>query len=128
MKCEIINPSDKVFIEHRDKKTLFKAVLLLGRGQYGAKDIDGDFKIPVFLFGGVEEYCQETFGLNFELIMAGVKVTDLVDAFRSVSMNHERTSLNDIVGLAQKYADKYEEEANNAKDSSRTGEGANTDA
>lgn len=109
MKCEIINPSDEVFIEHGDKKTLFKAVLLLGRGQYGAKEVEGDFEIPVFLFGGVEEYCKDTFGINLTLVMEAVKRTDLIAAFRSVRMEHERTSLNDIVGLAHRYADKFQE-------------------
>lgn len=111
MKCEIINPSDKVFIEHRDAKTLFKAVILLGRGQYGLKEVDGDFEVPIFLFGGVEEYCQSTFGINLTLVGKVVKAEDLITALRSVHINHERTSLNDIVKSAHSYADALERKA-----------------
>lgn len=122
MLCEIINPSDEVFMEHDDTKALFMAVVLLGRGQYGLKEVDGDFEVPLFLFGGIEEYCKEKFGINFTLVSNAVKGVDLIAALRSVRMNHERTSMNDIVKSARSYADVLEKKALEESDPRYRGE------
>ena len=50
MICEIINPSDAYTLRTDDFKTAAVAIAVLGRGQMGLKNIDGEESSPV-LFG-----------------------------------------------------------------------------
>ena len=60
---ELINPSDPYTFLAKTKESAALAVFLLGT-MYGAspKDDDEEKRIPVFLFGGAEEWYQEEFG------------------------------------------------------------------
>jgi oligoribonuclease NrnB/cAMP/cGMP phosphodiesterase (DHH superfamily) len=104
-KYEISNPSDQVFIDCDNFEATCLAVVMLGEGQYGLEGIDNDRKMPVFLFGGHDEFFLETFGKDFEGSLNAMPHTELVKAFDGVYMEHERTSLNDIVGRAKQLAE-----------------------
>lgn len=59
---KLINPSDPYTFLAKTKEPAALAVFLLGT-MYGAspKDDDEEKRIPVFLFGGAEEWYQEEF-------------------------------------------------------------------
>ena len=69
---ELINPSDPYTFLAKTKESAALAVFLLGTmylgTMYGAspKDDDEEKRIPVFLFGGEEEWYQEEFGRSTE--------------------------------------------------------------
>ena len=80
MILEITNPSDRYTIETDDWQTACVANLVLGQGQYGLQELDGNFQeaeeghfMPIFIFGGSEEWAQEEFGIGID---------ELVDAER----------------------------------------------
>ena len=75
MKYEIINPHDEAYMESDSHKYASIAVLLLGVGYYGLKEVDGDFEMPVMLLGGVEEWFKQEFGMTFTQIMDGLLQT-----------------------------------------------------
>jgi hypothetical protein len=56
---EIINPSDAYTIEAPDLSIAGAACVLLGNGQYAFKQVDGDAEVPLFLFGGHDEWFRE---------------------------------------------------------------------
>ncbi|HSV28621.1 MAG TPA: hypothetical protein VLL76_03655 [Candidatus Omnitrophota bacterium] len=60
---EIVNPSDAYTIIAPDHEVAALACFLLGEGLYAFEPIDGDLpKVPLFLFGGAEEWFEKTFG------------------------------------------------------------------
>ena len=68
---ELINPSDPYTFLAKTKESAALAVFLLGT-MYGAspKDDNEEKRIPVFLFGGAEEWYRKEFGRSTE---AGLK-------------------------------------------------------
>ncbi len=57
---EIINFSDTYTLESKDFGTACIAALLLGEGQYAIQQVDGNLEMPIFLFGGCDEwFCQQ---------------------------------------------------------------------
>lgn len=92
MILDIINPSDACMMITDDREAAAIAVVLIGNGQYGleqldAKDGEEPFKVPMFLFGGHDEWWTRTFGHNFETgakLYADEKAGLLIDALRSV--------------------------------------------
>ena len=98
---EIINPSDKCFIDITDKKAAYAAVLFLGNGKYGLEGEGCD--LPLFLFGGAVEWWEREFGETLDAYMTDHKA-DVADALDSVELAGERTSMNDIMGRAKAYA------------------------
>ncbi|MDM1021638.1 hypothetical protein QSV37_15195 [Acinetobacter sp. VNK23] len=63
---EIINPSDKCTLEAFDHEVASVACCLIGSGQYALKGLDTDLEVPLFLFGGHDEWFTEKFGRTFE--------------------------------------------------------------
>jgi hypothetical protein len=104
MLFEIINPSDKAFIEASIFEVACVAVSILGEGQYGLKEVDGDNKMPVFLFGNPDYFFKNKFGKTFEEVLVSTDRDEIVKALESVRLEGERTSLNDIVGAARVWA------------------------
>lgn len=135
MILEIINPSDKYTIESEDWDVACVTGLILGKGQYGLREIDGDHEMPLFLFGGLEEWVEEEFGKPLEDFMASVdkieianclngiligdrgdymhglgdKTGDEASAFWEEWHDRKRSSLNDIGAYARNYAAKLYE-------------------
>lgn len=117
MKFEIINPSDPYTMETDDLQIAAVAVCLLGDGKYAAKEIDGDTgqDVPIFLFGGVDEWFTEKFGMDYGETASHTlnnRNDALARAFESVTLGRaERSSLNDIGGRAQAIAKAIREKA-----------------
>lgn len=59
---EIINPSDPYTLQSQDVKVAQIAGLFLGRGAYGLADEQGENVLPIFIFGGSEEWLKREFG------------------------------------------------------------------
>jgi hypothetical protein len=104
VKFEIINPSDKAFIESDSFETACLATCILGQGKYGLREVGGDKRMPVFLFGGHDEFFAEKFGKPFEESLNATDKAEIARALETVSLAGERTSLNDIVKRAKSYA------------------------
>jgi len=77
MLYEIINPSDAYTIEAKDLEIAFVACVLLGRGQYAFEPIGDDegVKIPFFMFGGTDDFCQKHFAKSAGAVLDGVMET-----------------------------------------------------
>ena len=115
MKYEIINPSDKAFIEADDFEVAAVACVLIGRGQYALDPVSGKGeKVPIFLFGGHDAWFREKLGRPLGECIDAVKkdkLAALVACLRSAKLDGERPSLNNFTGYAHKLADKLESEA-----------------
>lgn len=85
---ELINPSDPYTFLAKTKESAALTVFLLGT-MYGAspKEDNEKKRIPVFLFGGAEEWYQEEFGRSTE---AGLKAEkqNVADALLSFMYGH----------------------------------------
>lgn len=82
---EIINPSDKCFFEAPDLKTAFIVTTLLGGGQYAAKPESEDAdEVPLFLFGGAQEWWDERFPGEDVSMSAKDNAGTVIPALRSV--------------------------------------------
>jgi hypothetical protein len=107
MRYELVNPSDHIIIDHDDFEAVAAAALIIGKGKYGIKDEKGETAMPIFLFGGTEEWVKETFNKTLEeLIM--MDLPRLAAALEKFHAPHP-TSLNNIVGYAHSYAKKVRE-------------------
>jgi hypothetical protein len=65
MLFEIINPSDKYTIEAPDLEIAALAVCVLGEGKYALQGIDNTNEVPIFLFGGHDDWFKKKFGRSF---------------------------------------------------------------
>jgi hypothetical protein len=113
MKFDLINPSDAYHFEADDLETAAVMVCVLGNGKYGAQQLGGDASVPVFLFGGHDEWFVKHFGREFEESADHVMETKrqaLADCFASVTLTAgRRSSINDIGGAAHNIAHKLRE-------------------
>ena len=112
MKFNLINPSDAYHFEAEDLEIAAAVVCILGGGKYGADSIgegaSKDDAVPMFLFGGHDEWFMEKFGRGFEASVEHCMATRneaLAKSFDSVTLTHPpRSSTNDIGGRAKAYA------------------------
>lgn len=134
MLCEICNPSDRAYIEHEDRMAIAVVILYMG-GFYGADEVDGDFSVPLFAFGGNSlEWFREKAGQSLDDYIETHK-KEVGEAFLSVRLagspehyrlarklegkeleeSHDRTrsSLNDFCRWAWKNGEKMLEKAAN---------------
>jgi hypothetical protein len=81
---EIINPSDPYTIEAESFKTACVAVCLLGNGQWAVKSTDEKEEMPMFLFGGHDEWFEMTFGEPFKNALDSISPKELSDCLGSV--------------------------------------------
>lgn len=100
---EIINPSDKAFINVQDKEAACLAIALMSEGRYGIEET-----LSIFLFGGSDDWFIKEFGRNVEESFEHVGKHRISKALRTVRLDGERTSLNDIVERAINLADLIE--------------------
>jgi len=110
MKFEIINPSDKAFCEANDYKTACVAITIFSKGKYGLRQCDGngDFEMPPIFFSG-EGWFIIQFSKSLTKICDEIDRKEVVKVLRSIQLERERTSLNDIVGIAKVVANEIEE-------------------
>ena len=104
MKFEIINPSDKAFIEG-EVDVCCMATILFARGQYGLAQVDGELEMPLFLFGGCDEWFKKQFGKETQALYDEMSVEEISAALHSVHLAGERSSLNDFTSYAHKLGD-----------------------
>ena len=139
MLYELINPSDQTHFEAPNLLVAALVTFLLGQGQYGAKPEDDEAaEVPIFLFGGADEWWSEHFPDEQMEGAADRHREVLVRSLRSVcygdlrerrlyddalaaitdeqkraefieSWNDKhRSSLNNIMGRAHKFAERFE--------------------
>lgn len=85
---EIINMSDPYTIEAKSLDVAAVACLFLGRGQYAFDPIDDNesAEVPMFMFGGTDEWCQNHFHESFQSMVDRVtkeKAVELAECFES---------------------------------------------
>jgi len=83
---EIINPSDPYTIQAVDMEIAAVVCVTLGSGQLAFDEIGGDREVPIFLFGGHDEWFQKNFGGTYEEVSDRVfseRIADLADCFES---------------------------------------------
>lgn len=110
---EIVNPSDKAFVSGNDWEAVCLSVLVVGAGKYG---ITGAKDMPVFYFGGHDEWFQEQFGRTFAESIEHVGRKKIAEALASFRLASERSSMNDFVGYAHKKAKELLEDAPDARE------------
>lgn len=126
---EIINPSDPYTLEANDFEVASVAVVLLGQGAYGMKQLDGDksLEIPIMMFGGADQWFTDNFGDNAETVIGRVvnekclQLADILDSVRIGGLedrekgedyrDQRRSSLNDIGRRANLYTKNLREKA-----------------
>lgn len=99
MKFEIINPSDKAFIEG-EFKTCCLAAFIIGRGQYGLEQVDGELSMPIFLWQDPDFWFVDKFGKTLQDLFDSTPKKELSEVLLSVALAHERSSMNDFSGYA----------------------------
>lgn len=104
MKFEIINPSDKGYIEGEFKVCCI-ATLLFGEGYYGLEQVDGELKMPIFFLGGCDEWFQAEFGKTAQELHDSLSTEELSAALASVHLAGERSSMNDFTAHAHRLAE-----------------------
>lgn len=102
---ELINPSDPFTFKARSLEVAAQAVLLIGNGAYGGKSLDGGEDVPIFLFGGNDEWFKDKFDKTAEQSFEARDNDALAECFESFTLGGERaTSLNDIGSSARQFA------------------------
>ena len=98
---EVMQPSDKCFIEGTDFKTVCIATILLGEGKYGLRRADGqpDSSMPPIIFA--KGWFLERFGQKIEDAIKIIDKKALIDVLKTVRLEGDRSSLNDIIGRAE---------------------------
>lgn len=106
MKYEIINMSDECYITSGDELLACVACLMLGGGNYGLKNNEGKSILPIFLFGGADEWIDDKFG-NIDDFSGYIEnhKEELAAVFDSFEYARERTSLNNIGARAKALAE-----------------------
>lgn len=89
MLYNIVNMSDPYTIETSSLDVAFVACLFLGRGQYAFEPLrDEGVRVPIFMFGGVDDWCLEHLAESFKAVVDRVttdpaKRAELADCFES---------------------------------------------
>jgi hypothetical protein len=105
LRFELVNPSDLYTFTAPDLETAALAVVLLGRGQYGGKSLDGGEDVPIFLLSGHNEWFGETFGRTVQESLDHVPHEAIAACLDTFTLGREeRTSLNNIGKHAQQLA------------------------
>jgi hypothetical protein len=97
LRFELINPSDPYTFTAPDLETAALAVVLLGRGQYGGKSLDGGEDVPIFLFGGHDEWFAEKFGRTPKESLDHIEHEAIAACLDTLTLGRaERSSMNNI--------------------------------
>lgn len=107
MKYEIINPSDVAYIESDDFKVVCVATAFLGNGLYGLKSIGGEIKMPAIAFDKM--WFDKTFHETMDAAFTLMSKTELIEVLKTVHLESEQTSVNDIVGYANYMIERLED-------------------
>lgn len=105
MRLEISNPSDKATIDCTNLLAAHLAVVLLASGRFGIIDDDGEHGMPIFLFGGHDEFFQNKHGKALKDAFYSCGYKEVAKALKSIELVGERSSLNDFTSRAHELAD-----------------------
>lgn len=70
----IVNMSDAYTIEADKTDVAFVACLVLGHGTYAFEPVGEGEKIPLFMFGGLDEFSQKHFGKSVEAMVNEISI------------------------------------------------------
>lgn len=89
MLFNIINPSDPYTMRAVDLEIAAVAVCMIGSGEYALEEIGGDRSghVPMFLFGGLDEWFTKQFGRGFNAtveVVVSKRADELIKALASV--------------------------------------------
>lgn len=101
---ELINPSDAIYFDGDfELPVMGAAVALLGEGKYGLKDDQDRLIVPMWLFGGSEEWFADLgTTLDNELTNKKLEIATFLETLRYKS---ERSSMNNIGARAKAIAE-----------------------
>lgn len=104
----LINPSDPYHLTADDLVVAAVAVCLLGHGKYALDARDGTQGMPLFVFGGHDEWFKAQSGSDFTTTLDSViegRAQELIAVLESVTLEvPERSSTNNIGGRAESLA------------------------
>ena len=131
---EIINPSDMITIESDEPIIAGLAITLISRGQYCINDEQGNSPVPLFIFGGFDNWLKEQKINDFDAWISknALKIADALESvlygdasdrkifeaavskmskedavkFRTEWNENKRSSMNNIGSVCQQYAEK----------------------
>lgn len=104
MKYELINPSDKIHFEGDfEPAVMGAAIAALGQGKYALEDDNGNTVVPIWLFGGHEEWfrAHET---TLDDVLTN-KRADVAAFLDTLTYAGERSSMNNIGARAKAIAE-----------------------
>lgn len=104
MRFELINPSDKIFLNADDLRVAQIAALYAGKGYYGLNDENGEQVFGLIAFGGSEDFIK-SFGdeASYKKFVEDKK-REIADCLKTFRTDGVRTSMNDICGNAHRLA------------------------
>jgi hypothetical protein len=105
LRFELVNPSDAYTFTAPDLETAALAVVLLGRGRYGGKSLDGGKDVPIFLLGGHDNWFVAQFGRRVQESLDHVPHEAIAACLDTLTLDGERTSMNNIGKGARMLAD-----------------------
>lgn len=115
---EIINPSDQCTLVADDLEIAAIICCLIGTGKYALKGLDTDLEVPLFIFGGHDEWFTGKFSRNYkdslEYAIAN-KIDELIACAESVMIGgladrhlyEQALSLIDDPTKQNEYRDSY---------------------
>lgn len=112
---EIINPSDECYLSGNDLEAVCAAGLMLGKGKYGINEVDGDEAMPIFLFGGHDEWWQGKFGHVFADYFVEKNYAAVAAVLKTFRYASTRSSMNNIGKAAKANAKALEAVLKKAK-------------
>jgi len=118
LRFEIMQPSDKCFVEGDDFKTVCIATIILGEGKYGLQEVDGELHMPPVIFS--THWFKTAFGETEKEAIQLIDPMKLIPIFKSVKLAGKISSLNDIEGRAKELASFLEDRTKPKKKEGQT--------
>jgi hypothetical protein len=106
MKFEIINPSDKAYLEADDFKTACIASAMVCDA-HGLSQVDGKLSMPPLLFA--QGWFLNTFKESITESFEKADKKEIMKVLKSFKLEGKRSSLRDFVGYAHNLAGAIEE-------------------
>ena len=103
MLYKIINMSDPYTIKANSLDVALVACIALGSFQYAFDPLeDGGERVPMFMFGGSDEWCQKHFGVNLAAVVLDVRTNkraELAECFDSCLIGRQSDRATYEAGL-----------------------------
>jgi hypothetical protein len=81
---EIVNPSDPYTMETDNLLAACIACTMLGAGKYALRQQDGEVEMPLFIFGGIEQWFEKKFEKPIAELLDGSNDIPVIEALDSV--------------------------------------------